>query len=449
MKRDLSPETGPRTRVFFHYAIPSVLGMIAVSSAAVVDGIFVGKFVGAEALAAVNLTIPLITLISGIILMLSIGSGVVCGKYLGEKNDSEAAGTFTKTNIIIGAFCAVSMMLGFVFIDPLISVLGADEVLSGLVKEYLFIILFFVPGHAFSFALSGFVKIDGRPRLYFASLLAAAALNIILDALFVGVLGWGLAGAALATSIAYTLSLFVALPHFFTAQARLRFVRPRGSWRVLIRAVLNGFSEFINEISAGIVIFIFNLVMMRRFGPSGVAAFTIINYILFFGLMISYGVADALQPLLSTNFGARQEERIGGFIRLGLLANGGIGVVVITIILVFPAQLIGIFLGEGEAATIATARRFLFYFWPAMLVNGLNIAFSSYFTSLHKAAHSAAIALSRSLALPVLFVLSLSALIGDAGIFIAIPLAEFATLFLSLIFFFRNRPRKVLAAVGV
>lgn len=274
MRKDLSPETGPKTRVFFHYVIPSVLGMIAVSSASVIDGIFVGQFAGAEALAAVNLTIP------------------------------------------------------------------------------------------------------------------------------------------------------------------------------LIRTAFNGFSEFINEISAGIVIFIFNLVMMRRFGPSGVAAFTIINYILFFGLMICYGVADALQPLLSTNFGARQEERISGFMRLGLLANGGIGITVTAVILLFPGPLIGIFLHKEAAVTIATARTFLLYFWPAMLINGLNIAFSSSFTSLHKAAHSAAIALSRSLGLPVLFVLALSALIGDVGIFIAIPLAEFATLFLSLAFFFRNRPQKVLAAAG-
>ncbi|MFW5769017.1 MAG: MATE family efflux transporter [Spirochaetota bacterium] len=449
MKKDLSPEAGPLPRVFFHYVIPSVLGMVAVSSAGVVDGIFVGKFVGAEALAAVNLTIPLITLISGIVLMLSIGSGVVCGKYLGEKNGPAAADTFTKTNILIGFFCAVSMTLGFIFIDPLISLLGAEEVLNGLVKEYLFIILFFVPGHAFSFVLSQFVKIDGRPRLYFACLLSGAALNIALDALFVGVLGWGLRGAALATSIAYSLSTFVVLPHFFTDRARLKFLRPSGSWSPLLRAVFNGFSEFINEISAGVVIFLFNLVMMRRFGPSGVAAFTIVNYILFFGLMISYGVADALQPLLSTNFGARREERIGGFIRLGLLANGGMGLVIIAVILIFPAQLIGIFLGEGEAATITTARRFLVYFWPAMLANGLNIAFSSYFTSLHKAAHSAVIALSRSLALPVLFILSLSVLLGDVGIFIAIPLAEYATLLMSLFFFSRNRPRKVLAAAAV
>jgi Na+-driven multidrug efflux pump len=125
------------------------------------------------------------------------------------------------------------------------------------------------------------------------------------------------------------------------------------------------------------------------------------------------------------------------------------GVAIIAVILIFPAELIGIFLGEGEAATIATARMFLLYFWPAMLVNGLNIAFSSYFTSLHKAAQSAAIALSRSLALPVVLVLTLSIFLGDVGIFIAIPLAEAATLFLSLFFFSRHRPRKVLAAAGV
>jgi putative MATE family efflux protein len=444
MKRDVSPETGRKLRVFFHYVIPSVLGMIAVSSASVIDGIFVGKFVGSEALAAVNLTIPLTTLVSGIIIMFIVGSGVVCGKFLGEKKDMAASEIFTKNAIILGFFCLAFMAGGLIFIDPLISLLGANQTISSLVKEYLYIVIFFIPGFAFSFALSGFVKMDGRPRLSLASMLTAAALNIVLDALLVGVMAMGLTGAALATSIAYTVSTLVVLPHFFLKRARLRFVRPRGSWKWLLKAALNGFSEFINEISAGIVIYIFNIALMRRFGPTGVAAFSIVNYILFFGLMISYGVADALQPLLSTNFGARQEGRITDFTRLGLITNGGVGLVISTVILLFPGQMISIFLQRGDAATFFTARTFLLYFWPAMLVNGINIAFSSYFTSLHKAVHSAAIALSRSLGLPVLFVLALSALIGDVGIFIAIPLAELATLVLSVVLFVKNMPKQIL-----
>lgn len=443
-KKDLSPETGPKLKVFVHYVVPSVLGMIAVSSAEVIDGIFVGKFVGADALAAINLTIPLITLISGVIIMLTVGGGVVCGKYLGEKNGRAASDTFTKTVIATAGFCFVFMAAAFIFIDPLIGLLGANEVLSGLVKEYLFVLLFFIPGLAFSFVFDGFVKIAGKPRLSLVSLLSAAALNTILDAVLVGAAGMGLTGAALATSIAYTVATFVVLPYFFTKNARLKLVTPRGSWQPLFRALLNGLSEFINEISAGIVIFIFNLVMIRRFGESGVAAFTIINYILFFGLMINYGVADALQPLLSRNFGARKEEHISRFLRFGLITNGGAGIMLAAVILLFPGRLISVFLQEGEASTLETARHFLLYFWPAMCVNGLNIAFSSYFTSLHKAAHSASIALLRSLILPVLFVLSLSALIGDVGIFVAVPIAEGLTFILSVILFLRNRPERIL-----
>lgn len=196
MKKELSPEAGPKLRVFFHYAVPSVLGMVAISSAEVIDGIFVGNFVGAEALAAVNLTIPLVTLISGIIIMLTVGGGVVAGKFLGEKNTAAAADTFTKTCIGIGVFCGLFMTAGLIFLDPLISLLGANELLSDMVREYLFIVLFFIPGFAFSFALAGFVKIEGRPRLSFLGMLAAAGFNIALDALLVGVLGMGLRGAA-------------------------------------------------------------------------------------------------------------------------------------------------------------------------------------------------------------------------------------------------------------
>lgn len=131
--------------------------------------------------------------------------------------------------------------------------------------------------------------------------------------------------------------------------------------------------------------------------------------------------------------------------RLGLITNGGVGVVMVAVILLFPDPMIGIFLPAGELHTINTARIFLSYFWPAMLVNGINIVFSSYLTSLHKAAHSAAIALLRSLVLPAMLVISLSALMGDVGIFIAIPLAEYATLAVALLFFSGNRPGRVLA----
>jgi putative MATE family efflux protein len=430
--------------VFFYYAIPSVIGMVAASSASIIDGIFVGNYVGAAALAAVNLTIPLTTIFIGIAIMLSVGSSVTCGKFLGENDEKSASDVFTKSLIALFILAFTFSIVGTIFIKPLIALLGADEGISLLVSEYLSIVLLFAPAFVGIIGFSFFVKVDGRPHLALAGVLASSFLNILLDALFVGAFSMGLSGAALATGIAQLVGFLILATHLFSSKAKLHFVRPRGSWKPIASAAYNGFSEFVNEASAGIVIFILNWMLMKSLGAEGVAAFSIVNYILLVGLMIFYGVSDALQPLLSINFGARKAIRITSFFRTAILTNIASGLLVILVLRLFPETLVGAFLGDGERRTLGLTLQFISYLWPVFLFSGVNIAFSAYFTALHRAKQSALIALSRSLVLPLFFILLLNTTMGNASVIMALPLADALTLLLCLGLFRNNTPSMVI-----
>jgi Na+-driven multidrug efflux pump len=301
MSRRFDPLSGDVVPVFFHYAVPSVIGILAATSAGVIDGFFIGNFVGAAALAAVNIAMPAFYLFAAMVFMLAIGGSVMCGK------------------------------------------------------------------------------------------------------------------------------------------------RWKNGWDAIGRAAFNGFSEFANEISIGLVTLLFNWVMITRMGVPGVAAFTIVGYLLMVGIEVCYGFADSLNPTVSKNLGARDPDRIARFTRTAVLSALLIGLLSSSLLLAIPEAMISVFLAEGEAETEQIALAFIAVFWPAFLFNGANITLAAYFTAMHKPLQSAAIAVSRSLVLPGLGVLLLPIWLGDAGVFAAIPLAEGLTLLLAAGLFAAYRPSKLVA----
>ena len=214
----------------------------------------------------------------------------------------------------------------------------------------------------------------------------------------------------------------------------------RDGWGAVLKAAYNGFSEFANELSIGLITLLFNWVMITRLGVPGVAAFTIINYLLFIGLEVCYGISESLQPTVSKNLGAKQPERISRFMLAAVLSSFTIGLLVSGILLFMPETLISLFLREGEDRTVEIALTFIALFWPAFLFNGMNITLASYFTALHKPLQSASIAVSRSLVLPGLGLLMLPLWFGDKGVYLAIPIAEAITFILAVLLVSRYRP---------
>jgi Na+-driven multidrug efflux pump len=441
------PVKGNIVTVFFHYAVPSVIGMLAVTSAGVIDGMFIGNYVGATALAAVNISLPAFYLFVGVALMLAVGGSVMCGKFLGEGDQASASSIFSKT-IYASAFMALLIVLPSVyFLDEVITALGANDEVRDHVRSYMQVILWFAPFFIVGLTLDYFVRVDGRPVLSSLALVCFALINISLDWLFIVKWGWGIEGAAWAMAIADCSFLLVLASHLFSPACTLKFravpLRWRNGWDAVFRAAWNGFSEFANESSVALITLLFNWVMISRLGVEGVAAFTIVGYLLMIGLEVCYGVSDSLQPMISKNLGARQPQRIARFLQIGVGSVFLIGLGVSALLILMPEVMIDVFLAEGEQATEAIALAFVALFWPAFLFNGVNIALAAFFTSMHKPVHSAMIAISRSLVLPILGLLLLPRWFGDDGVFLAVPIAEGFTLLVALALLAYNRPSKL------
>ncbi len=448
MNNKYDPITGKVIPVFFHYAVPSVIGMLAVTSAGVIDGIFIGNFVGGTALAAVNISMPAFALFAAVVFMLAVGGSVMCGKFIGERDLHSASAIFSKTLYVTLVLALLIALVFLVFLDQLVSILGANEELHGLVSDYMRIIVLAAPLLILGLTLDYFVRVDGRPLLASATLVAFAVINISLDYLFIVRLGWGIKGAAWATAIGEGAIFFMLLSHWFSARCNLRLIPflecHRDGWSVVLRAAYNGFSEFANEMSIGLITLLFNWVMISRLGVEGVAAFTIISYLLYIGLEVCYGISESLQPTVSKNLGAKQPDRIVQFMLIAVLSCSVIGLLVSGLFLFIPETLISLFLREGEDHTVEIALTFIALFWPAFLFNGMNITMASYFTALHKPLLSASIAVSRSLVLPALGLLLLPFWFGDDGVYMAIPLAEGLTFIMAIILVSRNRPSNLI-----
>lgn len=433
--------TGNPLKVFLYYSIPSVLGFLAISSSGIVDAMFVGNYSGVASLAAINLVMPFFSLIFGVAIMLVTGSSVRCGKYIGENNLAAASAIFTRTIIIIVFISVLIMVLGMMFPEYIVRLMGANSELTLEASVYLYYISMFTFAFTTSFALGAFVKVDGRPVLAAISMIAASLLNVGLDAWLVAYLDMGVKGAALATGISHFICFIILASHFFSKKARLNYNLKTGKWSEIWKSCYNGLSEFINELSIGIVFLMFNWIMITRLGVSGVAAFTIINYTMWGSLMISYGISDAMLPVISTNLGAGNDVRIRKFIGIAIVSVLAIGILVLILLSSFPRQMIGLFLQADEIKTIEIAVEFTGFVKWAFIFSGVNIVLSAYFTAIHKPLESVLIALSRSLILPVAGLIGLPFLFDTTGVYITIPIAETITFILAAVLLIKLNSR--------
>jgi len=430
--------------IFFQYAVPSVLGMLAISSASIVDGLFVGNYVGASGLAAINMSIPIFSLLFGLGLMLAVGSSVITGKLMGEGDHKSASLMFSKTMIAMTILSILLVTLLYINIENILRLFGATDELMGIATLYLSYILIFLPFLMVGIVLDYFVKIDNRPGLAFGALLLSALVNVVLDWYMIVHLEQGILGAALATGISQFALIIVLLPHFFSKKTTIRFVKPTGSWLAIIKAGSNGASEFVNETSVGITTVIFNYIMIKTFGVDGVAAYTVVNYILMISVMVSFGISDSQQPLISKNFGAKEPKRVESFLKYAFISVALMGLMVSMAVLLVPEQIVDMFLEQKDKDTIEIILIFLSLVWPAFFFNGPNMVISAYFTAMHKPLQSAFIAFSRSLVFPVLFIFLLPLALGDKGIYLAIPFAEFFTFIMAVLFLRSATPKKLM-----
>lgn len=444
MSTDLNPVTGKIFPVFLFYAVPSIIGLLAMSCAVVVDGFFLGNYADMASLASVNLTIPTTGLLFGLALMISVGGAIRCGNFIGA-GDCRAAGvSFSQSIVFVCVLSLILSILGKVFINQLVFLITTDTVLAPVVVEYLDILLCFTVFQLGAVCLSYFIRVANLPFWASATMMLGCAVNIFLDWLFIAKFQMGHQGAALGTGLSATVTFFLLGVPFLTQRIKLRFC-----WRIkdvseVLKGAKAGFPEFVDEFSFGIFVLVFNWIIMRKLGESGVAAFSIINYMVITALMISYGISDSMHPVISQNHGALKDKRIKKFITISVVSAFILGVAVSCLLVISPQAVSGLFIPAEERETTMLTQRFISKIWPVFIVNGINIVLAAYLTAMNRCIDSSLIILSRNILLPVFFLIVFHMLMGMDGVLIVLPLSELCTFFLAITLYYKNRPRKLI-----
>lgn len=428
---DLEIASGNIYKTFLKFSLPNMVGIMAMSSVALVDAYFVSQYVSPVAFAAVNIIMPLITIVFGIAIMFTIGAAVLVGTYLGENKIVKARAVFTKVMITISSISLFFSVVCYFFSYDVARLLHANDEIMVYAKPYLEMVALFFLFQALEYSLSVMIRTDGNPYLASIAVLSGALLNFILDYIFIVKMNMGIEGAALGTGISFMVSTFMLLFHFILKKGNLKLTKYIGKWKEIFFAAYNGSSELFSEASVAIIAYLFNKIMVESLGTYGVEAFAVINISLWAVNMLCYAIGDSLVPLLSINYGAGYYDRIKKILtlsRISVLFIGGLAFLLFTFI---PEIIVSLLLDKKNKEAFEIALVFADYTKYAFLFLGLNIVFSSSFTAIQKPFHSIVVAALRGLILPVICIYFLPFILNETGLYMAISVAEFTTIILA------------------
>lgn len=433
-------------RLFLHFLLPTVLGMVSSAVFIVTDGIFVGRGVGSDALASVNIVAPVYTLATGLGLMFGMGCSVVASIHLARGKQRVAGINVTQAltvPMVLLLIATAALMIGW---HPMLDLLGTPESLFAPSREYyLYFVPFLVPLALFNI-LMFLVRLDGSPRFAMGCNLLAAGVNILLDYLFIFECHWGLAGAAVATGIGYALGAILMLDYMLRRSRTLRPVKIKLSRRSLRLTMRNtgymvyvGAPALLSELAISCMMIVGNYAFIRYVGKEGVAAYSIACYLFPIIFMIYSGIIQAAQPIMSYNYGAGLLTRADRAFRLALLTAAGFGALVALATWLGGNRLAGLFL-PSEAPAYAHALGGLCLFSLGYPFFGINVAAIGYLQSLERGKAAAGLTILRGILLMYLFFTLLPIRWGETGIWLAVPAAELTVaLLLGIAWFVRRR----------
>lgn len=322
--------------------------------------------------------------------------------------------------------------------EPVINFLGGGGNLYPYVKDYLSVIILFCVCYMTGYALEIYIKVDGNPVYPTLCVITGGVVNILLDYIFVVIFHWGIKGAAFATGLSQVTTTSLLFYYIFFKTKRIKFVKIKYSLLNLLKIMKVGFAEFLAEVSTGISIFVFNLVILKNLGEKGVSAFGIIGYISSFITMTMIGFNQGVQPILSFNLGAKEHKKIFEIIKNSFFILGVLGIFFYTLINIFSANIVSIFLNDIE--DINLTKKALITYSFAYLICGFNIFSAGYFTAVDMVKISTIITMLRGILLLVLFILILPIFLGTTGIWITMFVTEEITLIFSYIFMKKYNP---------
>ncbi len=415
---------------FLKFTLPSIASMWVFSLYTIVDGIFVARGVGERAMAAVNLSMPFTSLVFMIGILLATGTSTVISIALGRKELSTARNYFNQNLVVTGGVSLLLTAFVLLNLERAAVFLGATEHTLDYVKEYVGMIAVFAVFFTISYNLEVQVKTNGAPQVSTLGVFSCALMNVALDALFVLVFQWGVWGAALATGLAQATSTAVFLIYFLTHRERLRLGRFRPALKVYKRILPLGLSDGLNELSNGLVIFLFNRAILNVIGEEGLPTYTIISYVNTLVLMTMTGTAQGMQPLVSYYLGAGERKNCHRLLKYALAAAALFALAFFGLTQLGAFAVVAAFL-EGDSAIFAASVRALRMYACAFLVLGFNVIPAAFFTAMERPVPAFAISLGRSLVFIAISLTVMSSLFGAEGIWCSTLVSELACLILT------------------
>ena len=426
------------SKLFFRYLIPAIMGTMVTSIYVLADTIIIGKGIGIDAMAALNIVLPLFNIFFGNGLLFGVGGSVLMSIARGRGDVKAGECYYTVSMILNAVTCILYTVLFWVFMDPIARFLGATDVTMPYVKEYVPYVITGLSVFAFSTFLQTFVRNDGAPKLAMAAVVTGGISNVFLDILFVYPLHMGMAGASIASVIGSGITVIILLFHFRSKSCGLKFSLEGFSLKYVKQVFANGFTSFLVEITSGMVMFVFNIQLLEYVGDIGVSMYGVICNTTIIVICLCNGINQAAQPIISTNHGAGLYARIESVRRLGVKTAMVICSIPAVIGLIVPNVFTYIFLNPNEELLALSPVAIRTYF-IGFFVMGVNMFIVGYFQSIVKPVLSLILCLLRGCVLSILFVTILAPLFGVVGIWASVPLGEFVTLFIAVYFMKKNR----------
>ncbi|MDU4937378.1 MAG: MATE family efflux transporter [Clostridium sp.] len=422
---------------FARYSTLNVLGMIGLSCYILADTFFVSRGLGENGLTALNLAIPVYSFIHGSGLMLGIGGATKYSIFKSNKENKNANTIFTNTLCLATVLSIGFVLIGIFLSKSLTTALGADSDVFKMTNTYLQFILIFAPAFIMNDVLICFVRNDNNPKLSMCAMLVGSLSNIILDYIFIFQLQLGIFGAVFATGLAPIISMLILSLHRIKRKNQFHFIKIKPSIKIALNTLSLGFPSLVTEVSSGIVIIVFNMIILNLIGNVGVAAYGIVANLSLVVVAVYTGIAQGIQPLISKSYGRNDIKSIKLIFKYAMITMSIISFILYLIIFFLADPIAKIFNSENSLVLQSIATNGLKLYFIAVIFVGFNIILPMFFSSMEKAFLAQTISLLRGLIVIIPMAFILSELAGITGVWLAFPITESLVSILGVILLFK------------
>ncbi len=422
------------------FAFPTIVMMVFMGLYTIVDTIFVARFVSTDALSAINIVCPVINLTVGLGTMIAAGGSAVVSRKMGAGLEQEAKEDFTLLVLAAAGIGAAILICGTLWLNPILLALGASERLLPYCRDYLGLLLLFLPANVIQTVYANLFVTAGKPGLGFGLSVLAGLANILLDYVFIVLGGMEIRGAALGTGLGYLIPAAAGTVFFFRNRGALFFVKPRWRGALLTESCLNGSSEMVGQLAAALTTFLFNLTMMERLGEDGVAAVTIMIYSQFLLNTLFIGFSMGVAPVIGFHYGSGNRKQQRKILSICIRFLAAASLLIFALSISGGSLVVRMFTPDASRVYEIAAAGFP-VFSVSFLFCGFNIFISALFTALSNGKISAVLSFLRTFGLLCGGILLLPRLFGITGVWMAVPMAEGIMFFVSLgcLIYYRER----------